>query len=100
MLRTERGMDIPRFLGLLEEWKGEDPWCIIAKRCGVDRTVISRIKSGEYKPGYRTTMKLAHIAPPDYREKLYAELLEAAGLGGPYCFMREDGLPCGKQQER
>lgn len=90
MIRVGRGMDAPRFMSLLENWKGEEPWYLVAKRCNVDRTVISRIKNGDYRPGYRTTMKLAHIAPPDYREKLYAELLEAAGLGGPYLYLEEE----------
>lgn len=88
MLREPGGMDIPKFMELLEEWKGDESWYLVSKRCGLDHSVISRIKGGDYCPGYRTIAKLSQIAPSDYRTKLYNQLLEAAGLCGPYILRR------------
>ena len=82
MLRDEKRYNLQEFIGLLEEWKGKDSWYVVAKRCRISQGVISQILHGKYKPGYKTIMRLACIAPLAERNRLYNKLLIAAGIGG------------------
>lgn len=81
MLRDEKRYNLEEFIGLLEEWKGKDTWRKVAERCKIKPCVISLIRSGDYRPGYKTIMRLACVAPLEERNNLYNKLLVAAGLG-------------------
>ena len=81
MLRDEKRYNLQEFISLLEEWKGKDSWYEVAKRCRISQATISEILHGKFRPGHKTIMRLACIAPLAERNRLYNKLLDAAGIG-------------------
>ena len=82
MLRDEKRYNLQEFISLLEKWKGNDSWYRVSKKCRISQGTISQILNGKFKPGHKTIMRLACIAPLAERNRLYNKLLDAAGIGG------------------
>lgn len=51
-----------------------------ADAIGISEGMLSRLESGQRKPGRKTLAGLLAIAGPDYKQQLEDAILEAAGI--------------------